>query len=296
MARVNFEEHGFGDGRLSRLARALGEGVSFREAVGTLTVLWHDSQEELRVSGTKEEIIDWCRAESDAAGDTLFAALLKAKYLTLIETGKLAGQYEIRGNKIQIESRMKNLERAKKGGRSTHEKWSRLKKDNETEDLTEGLKPSSLAGFKPSNTDQIRSVQSSTDQINKIRSSDEVENPPSPAERTEINRLAWTAYIAAYKKRHNHDPTRNKTVNAQMANFVRRVGGADAPGIAAFYVAHNDFLYVKSMHPVSLMLRDAEGLRTQWLNNRAVTSADARQTETSDRFRSQIERIKAGEV
>jgi hypothetical protein len=63
---------------------------------------------------------------------------------------------------------------------------------------------------------------------------------------------------------------------------VERIPEAEAPAVAAFYLTHNDAFYVKSMHPVGLLLRDAEKLRTEWATGRKVTSIQARQGEARD--------------
>jgi hypothetical protein len=89
----------------------------------------------------------------------------------------------------------------------------------------------------------------------------------------------WAAYSTAYRTRYGVDPTRNATVNGQLAQFVGRVPAAEAPEIAAFYVLHNKHFYISSRHAVGALLRDAEGLRTEWLSGRTVTDTEARQAD-----------------
>lgn len=89
----------------------------------------------------------------------------------------------------------------------------------------------------------------------------------------------WAAYSAAYQQRYGVEPTRNAMINGQLAQFVGRVSAADAPGIAAFFVAHNKHFYVSSRHAVGALLKDAEGLRTQWLSGRTVTDTEARMAD-----------------
>jgi hypothetical protein len=67
-------------------------------------------------------------------------------------------------------------------------------------------------------------------------------------------------------------------VNGKLAGLVNRLGDEAAP-VAAFYVRHNGLIYVRDQHPVGLLLRDCEGLRTQWATNRPVTDASARQVD-----------------
>lgn len=86
----------------------------------------------------------------------------------------------------------------------------------------------------------------------------------------------WNAYSTAYHQRYHVDPVRNAKVNSQIVAFCKRVTLEEAPHIAAFYVQHNQVAYVRAKHCVDLMLRDAEGLRTEWATNRPVTESEAR--------------------
>jgi uncharacterized protein YdaU (DUF1376 family) len=85
----------------------------------------------------------------------------------------------------------------------------------------------------------------------------------------------WAAYSAAYSQRWGTQPVRNKQVNSQIKNFVERIGAIEAPGVAAFYVSSNRGLYVSAKHPCNLLLRDAEGLRTEWATGRQVMETEA---------------------
>ena len=89
----------------------------------------------------------------------------------------------------------------------------------------------------------------------------------------------WEAYSSAYLTRYGTEPVRNATVNAQLANMVKRIGLAEAPGVASFYVGSNRGLYVSAKHAVNLLLRDCEGLRTEWATGRQGTDTEARQAD-----------------
>lgn len=104
----------------------------------------------------------------------------------------------------------------------------------------------------------------------------------------------WEAYRSAYSRRYGEPPIRNASVNAKIAQFVNRVGADEAPLVAEFFLTHNDAFYVKSMHGVGLMLRDAEKLRTEWVTGRKVTGAVARSAEKADGYQDQLRRIQAG--
>jgi hypothetical protein len=96
--------------------------------------------------------------------------------------------------------------------------------------------------------------------------------PPATPAAKAIARTAatWTAYADAYRLRYQAEPVRNRTVNGQIAQFVDRLSAEEAPLVAAFYVGHPGSLYTAAMHPVNLLLRDAEKLRTEWATGRKV--------------------------
>ena len=96
--------------------------------------------------------------------------------------------------------------------------------------------------------------------------------PPKSAE-------TFNAYSSAYRERYGVDPVRNAKVSAQLCQLVQRLGTTEAPAVAAFYVQHSGMLYVRGKHPVDLLVRDAEGLRTEWVTGRKVTDTEARQAD-----------------
>ena len=99
--------------------------------------------------------------------------------------------------------------------------------------------------------------------------------PESPGITFEV----WEAYSTAYLDRYGVPPKRNAKVNGQLKQVVDRLGKDEAPQVAAFYVTHNDQWYVKRLHPVDSLLKDAEALRTQWATGSKVTSTAARQQD-----------------
>lgn len=89
----------------------------------------------------------------------------------------------------------------------------------------------------------------------------------------------WESYREAYLARYKIEPLRNDEFNFAAANLIRKVGAADAPAIAAFYVQHDTQYYVQRSHPLTLAVPDAQKLRTEWLTGNRVTSGKARQVE-----------------
>lgn len=123
----------------------------------------------------------------------------------------------------------------------------------------------------------------------KERSSDLAVLPsPAPAKRPrakpvtehqQANAETWKAYADAYFARYGTEPVRNASVNAQIANLVKRVGADAAPSMAAFFVGMNKRFYVDKLHPVGLLLSDCESIHTQWATGRQMTSTRAGQID-----------------
>lgn len=103
----------------------------------------------------------------------------------------------------------------------------------------------------------------------------------------------WDAYQAAYLTLYKVQPVRNQQVNSQLKQLVKRLGTEDAPRVATFYLTHNNPLYVSARHPTNLLLRDAEGLRTQWATGIKATSSEAKHAEAQDDARAQVNRVRA---
>lgn len=74
----------------------------------------------------------------------------------------------------------------------------------------------------------------------------------------------WLRYVKAYRDRYKVSPVRNGKTNTEVAKIVSRIGAADAPALAAFYVKHHDLEYIRHNHNLRLAVRDAESLYAQW--------------------------------
>ncbi len=124
----------------------------------------------------------------------------------------------------------------------------------------------------------------------KLLKKNEEKTPPG------VTIATWENYSMAYAKRYGTPPVRNATVNGMLARFVKRLPADEAPFVAEFYLSHNNSFYVQRCHPVELLLKDAEKLRTEWATNRKVTALQARQQESADHYQSQLERLARGEL
>jgi uncharacterized protein YdaU (DUF1376 family) len=89
----------------------------------------------------------------------------------------------------------------------------------------------------------------------------------------------WDAYAESYTNRYGVLPVRNAKVNSCLKSFMSRVPEEEAPDIASFYVRHPGAYYVSRGHPVELLLRDAEKIRTEWASNRPITQRQAQQSD-----------------
>lgn len=106
-------------------------------------------------------------------------------------------------------------------------------------------------------------------------------------------RTTWAAYSGAYAIRYGVAPLRNAKVNAAIKGFVQRIGHDESPAVAAYYVSNvNDAFVVRNMHDTGLLLKQAEGYRTQWATGRSVTATAARQADQTAANLSVVEEAK----
>lgn len=94
--------------------------------------------------------------------------------------------------------------------------------------------------------------------------------------------LAWGAYASAYLDRYRTEPVRNAKVNGQFAQLAKRLPGDEIEHVVRWYVSSNASHYVRSKHCVDLLLRDCEGLRTEWATGARMTDTEARQIDQHD--------------
>jgi hypothetical protein len=103
---------------------------------------------------------------------------------------------------------------------------------------------------------------------------------------------AWEAYSTAFHQRYKTAPPPNARSFSLLCQLVDRLGIEEAPAVAAFYVNHNGTFYVERMHPVTLLVQDAEKLRTEWVTGRRMTRVEARSAEQGDAMREQVHRVR----
>jgi hypothetical protein len=89
----------------------------------------------------------------------------------------------------------------------------------------------------------------------------------------------WTAYAEAYQEVHGDAPVRNAQVNGQLTQLIRHLGAEEAAAVAAHYLTNRAALYMTQRHPIGLLLRDYQKLRTDWATGRTVNAETARRNE-----------------
>jgi hypothetical protein len=89
----------------------------------------------------------------------------------------------------------------------------------------------------------------------------------------------WEAYRQAYLNRYGVEPKRHSKTNVDLCRVVDKLGWEESPEVAAYYLKHNDQFYVRNLHPTSLLDRDADKLRTEWVTGRRMLGTQARDIE-----------------
>lgn len=147
----------------------------------------------------------------------------------------------------------------------------------------------------PTPTPRLTVPTPKTKKEEEIKSSVSVVPTKRPLKEVTIRKTCgtWDAYASAYHARYGAAPVRNAKVNGTLSRLVDRLGTEEAPQVAAFYLTHNKPFYVSSRHSTDLLLRDAEGLRTEWATGVKATTGEVKNIERLDNVRAQVERVRA---
>ncbi|SEN71911.1 hypothetical protein SAMN05216404_106181 [Nitrosospira multiformis] len=172
-------------------------------------------------------------------------------------------------------------EKATTSSENTHtplRKRRRPSSENTVTPFGKGDDPSSEKA-KESNTDSNNTLSNTESNPVSLPASAGEKVPSADTELQAVCRATWKSYSDAYFNRYGVEPVRNAAVNTSIKSFVQKLPYNEAPYVAAFFVSHNDKFYVQKTHPVFLLLKDAEGLRTQWATGQAMTSTRAAQLD-----------------
>lgn len=120
--------------------------------------------------------------------------------------------------------------------------------------------------------------------------------PPVVDSETELQaacRATWSAYATAYRERHGVAPVRNAKVNANVKQLVQRLGHAEAPAVAGWFLTVNERYVVQNMHDLGALLAKCEAYRTQWFTGRQMTATSAQQQDQTQANASAADDAKA---
>lgn len=91
---------------------------------------------------------------------------------------------------------------------------------------------------------------------------------------------AWANYAIAYRKEYDCWPVWNAQVGRMMSQIIDRVGAVEAPQLVVYYVRKvTDKNTRLKYHDLGNLLRNLQGIRTQWLTGQRMTESTARQQD-----------------
>lgn len=256
--------------KLLKLSRAMGWSKS--DTLGRLHLFWHwcldyavDGQLDKHGPAIVADVFNI--AEQDR--DKFLAALHESEFVDSAPQFRVHDWWDYAGRFLQVRYKR------------TPKVWKEIKRlyghsIQRTNNRTTTELPT-INNHKPNQPNLTRPNQTKPNPTN--RSSDLAE---VPGEHSSLPKSAgvWEAYRSAYRKRYGEDPVRNKSVNVGLCQVIDKLGAEEAPAVAAYYLTHNGQWYVTKMHPVNLLVADAEKLRTEWATGKQVTATQARQADS----------------
>jgi len=156
-------------------------------------------------------------------------------------------------------------------------------------DFEDALKPLINKGFFKNDSKALaKPKQSAVPEIEKSKSRDREEkreslvlaSKPAPKGNGTDGTLVWDSYSKAYFSSYGIEPKRNAKINSLCKQLVKRLGKKDAVALAGWYPFRKGGTYKRSKHCMDLLVRDAEGLYTEWATGKQVTDKQAREEDT----------------
>lgn len=271
MARINIEDSLFKDQRFSKLCIKM---QSRRAALGAIIEAWMLAQQYVSSENPSGRVpaAEWQAQE-------IAQEIIDSGLARIVDE-----QVEIVGGLKNFAWLVQKKEAARKGGEAKSAK-SRQASAPERQAAELEFCPPTLT---PTPSLTLSLIPSPAPTLDLFTSDASCEAPAGESKRSAqkkfndpnspTRKATWDAYREAYEKRWGVTPDRNAALNAQIKALVEKVG-EEAPNIVRFFLGHNDGLYVKSCHPMTLCLRDHVALKTQMLRGQAITTADIRRLE-----------------
>lgn len=260
-------------------------GIGRIAGVGTLVLIWTSTRKSNFVRGPQDRFFACLQWEPDRP--KLVAALAAGGYVELHDDGTL----EVCGNEQWQRLRQERAEAGRKGRAKAAEVAAKRRARRKAR-LAQ--KTASLAKTGKDANGSQPPVVAAHPPIKPVR-----RKPAAAKEPTALQQscsATWEAYSRAYQARWGVVPTRNARVNACIKQFVQRVGMSRAPDIVRFFVGHNEREYLRAHHTITLAVRDAEALATQWERGQPITTRDIIQMEDQMQVEGQLAQIGAGLV
>ena len=269
MARTNVEVESLP--RAQKVADIL--GVSLREVVGTMALLWMDSQEILKTHGSFEEIMDWSRLYTleKADQERWLSALIRFRFLSLD-----GNQYKIHGNDVQIQSRVEKLDLAHKGGAATKARWEKIKASKieaEGRTIAEAM-PTAIAEAMPDampdgqhsaslfNAVQGNSIQCNSMQFKKVCEIEKIETPEKPPADLATAKIGKSVnqviarYCELWKAKYNTPVSFSGKWTGNAKTLVKDHGLPKTIALVEAFLEMNDSWFLQKRHAFDLILTD----------------------------------------
>jgi hypothetical protein len=253
LARINIEDSIYKDARFFSLLMKLGDPD---RAIGALVRAWSVAQEWFLSPEKMVPSAEWEKQK------------LRPEIIEVGFAERVDGKIRMSGADEQFAWLRQRSESGKRGGLKTQ-----AKSPSDRQATAKRAQASSSSSSSSSSSISDSNSKTKTAPKAKSLGADDSINPVS---------LTWAAYRDAYRDRHGSPPPWNAKNAGQLAHFVRRIPAEEAPQVAEFFVLHNASRYVSAMHPVGMLLQDAEKLRTEWFTGRKMTPGLARQHEQHD--------------
>lgn len=110
-----------------------------------------------------------------------------------------------------------------------------------------------------------------------------IDEPKAKAQKS-AGSLIFEAYREAYLRRYNVEPLRNAKTNGICSQIAKQLPLDEAIALMHFFLQQNVAFYIQRGHAIQLALGDLQALRTNMLNNQAMSS---RQAQLADKQQAQ---------
>jgi hypothetical protein len=176
--------------------------------IGCLLILWHDSQEKLAITASKEQILDWLDLEESEDPERFFDALVRHAYLRKTEQ---ANVFRISGNQKHVDAHQSRIVSAREAGKASGK--SRKNNDFERNRTTRSKKEHNSIQFNAVqyNSKQEEKEKKPLEKIHPLAETHpaqealelETASPPVPTARGNPVGFLIGTYVQAWQRRYS---------------------------------------------------------------------------------------------